>query len=83
VAPRHRQHTPRPKPTHPTPSTLNPKSYTNTPQASEGLLEPVWLYQLTEVIGKPLPRSFPPPRKIEMLYPYNRASVGAVVGRGP
>lgn len=30
---------------------------------------PTWLYELTEAVGRPLPRSFPPPRKVKAEWP--------------
>ncbi len=31
------------------------------------LPSPIWIYDISEMVGKPLPRSFPPPRKIAQV----------------
>lgn len=48
--------------------TRAPRSRPRRPQVSSST-HPVWLYQLTETVGKPLPRNFGPPRKIKMVWP--------------
>lgn len=42
---------------------------------------PAWLYQLGEAIGKPLPRAFPPPRKIRMEWPEVSGKVRGACGK--
>lgn len=43
------------------------------------LPSPIWIYHATEVVGKPLSRGSPPPRKVTQVWPQRGIQVGVVV----